>query len=682
MIPFLVCEFDKSTLSNLVKECFGSFFPEIFHKRQINYLYRYLSDLGAKTVLLEREYVDKDYLEDFSRYYVKCFSNAGHKCARLHFFSKKVSHGELEALLASPDAQAGRTELNQKYLGFIVIKPLPQTFIGKTCLKQYSRDDKSRKSKHCLARIYDVDLFGIKLQVESIAFQEQDKVVSACATTSIWSALHALKSQSIREIPACSEITTNAINHIDGSSNSFPNKELSNKQIMRALDVERLRYHAEPFLQSGTQSDFLQTVCCHIDSEIPLILGVDVYGIETNGTLKKVAGHAITILGYKSDIDDQTIYIHDDRLGPYARATFRQKEQLAPNDSTPNLASWGLVLQEKDDHGSWVEPTEFLVPCSLIIPAHRKIRLPALLAKNTCETIKSEYTRFLHDQGAQIGISYKLKLDEISKIRQSLIAEGNFPEGKIPEIIKRERIDFLTGSYARYQWVASFFLDDEPAFKILFDATDIPQGNVVSYILTDDETRAQAILELFRNMGKTVDGAIGSSTGEFFVSFLKYLTPQRTGFSEYLERMYGQLRAPKYLKPTELLNGRLKDNGSVKEFYEFSEESLEVTYPDRADGGSEPVRIWAIAEDGTLLIGEEFQNMGHPTITGFKPARIAGELKRTGAGWCINAKSGRYSGDYHNRDELLANVLKKFQSIFPMSRDSIAIEVQLETTAA
>ncbi|WP_234427663.1 hypothetical protein, partial [Vibrio anguillarum] len=76
-----------------------------------------------------------------------------------------------------------------------------------------------------------------------MAFQEQDKVVSACATTAIWSSLHAMHWKNVREIRSCSEITTNALNHINGSSNSFPNRELSNKQILRALDCEKLKHH-------------------------------------------------------------------------------------------------------------------------------------------------------------------------------------------------------------------------------------------------------------------------------------------------------------------------------------------------------------------------------------------------------------------------------------------------------
>ena len=91
MFSFLVCEFGKLTISNLVKESFGSEFPEILSKQQVDYVYRYLNDLGAKSVVLEAEYIDRDYLDDFAKFYVKRFNGRGHKCARLHAHSFMVS---------------------------------------------------------------------------------------------------------------------------------------------------------------------------------------------------------------------------------------------------------------------------------------------------------------------------------------------------------------------------------------------------------------------------------------------------------------------------------------------------------------------------------------------------------------------------------------------------------------
>jgi len=177
MVPYLVSQFSKPTLSNLVKECFGSDFPDVFNKPQVNVLFHYLKDLKAESVLLEREYQDKDYLEDFSRYYVKCFQNSGYKCARLHFFDTELDHTKLDHILMCGNKDPGYGALQKSYLGFIVIKPLPKTFIGKTCLKLYPELGNNSLGCKLLSRRYNINLFGIDLYVNSIAFQEQDKVV-------------------------------------------------------------------------------------------------------------------------------------------------------------------------------------------------------------------------------------------------------------------------------------------------------------------------------------------------------------------------------------------------------------------------------------------------------------------------------------------------------------------------
>ena len=69
MTPYLICKFEKQTLSNLIKECFDSKFPDVYNKIQIDYIYRYLKDIKCKSVLLEPVYIDKDYLEDYKQYY-------------------------------------------------------------------------------------------------------------------------------------------------------------------------------------------------------------------------------------------------------------------------------------------------------------------------------------------------------------------------------------------------------------------------------------------------------------------------------------------------------------------------------------------------------------------------------------------------------------------------------------
>jgi hypothetical protein len=383
MIPYLVSRFAKETMTNLVRECFGYQFPDILQKPQVGYIFNYLNEMKAKSVLLEFDYVDKDFLEDFTRYYAKRYGNDGHKCARMHFFANTIDHGCITSVLeGGADADLIVAQLQKSYLGFMVIKPLPKTFIGKTCLKVLPDVKVAGKEKQRLSRRYDVDLFGIKLSVDSIAFQEQDKVVAACATTAIWSAFHSLSWRSVRSIRSCSEITMSALNDRDGSSNSFPNSGLSSEQILRSIDAEGLRHHMES-ARDVERSRFFQTVVGHIDSQLPVIFVGDVFDISgrkekgkglPKSKLELKGSHAICILGYKTDQED-VLYVHDDRYGPYVRAKIVSMAEY--HFASEPQSKWALGIQKMDAAGTWCEPSELIIPEVLIVPTDKKTRLSA-----------------------------------------------------------------------------------------------------------------------------------------------------------------------------------------------------------------------------------------------------------------------------------------------------------------
>lgn len=694
MISFLVSKFEKQTLSNLVTECFGSDFPDILQKQQVSYIYNYLNTLDAQSVLLELNYLDKDYLEDFSRYYVKRFGNAGHQCARMHFFSKKVDHRHIDRILeAGEGTVAFAAELNEAYLGFMVIKPLPKTFIGKTCLKVMSDSHTiPNKKKKRLSRNYKVDLFGIELNVHSIAFQEQDKVVAACASTAIWSALHTLNWRDVRSIHSCSEITVNAINHIDGSSNSFPSKELTNKQILRSLDVEGLRHHSED-VEKLSQVGFLATVMGHIDSDLPLLVMGDVFAVREGNALESYgAGHAVCVVGYKVD-DEEVIYVHDDRLGPYARAKLVNLDayKMAPN----RREKWALGLQKMDETTEqWLEPHELIVPEFLAMPTDKKARLPFYYANFTSQFIKREFRELCSVLSPSLAdsaddLTFTVTLREIADIRQEVrkyVAPRVEVDPATGESFEVEALDFdqwqkdklklLTTSFARLQWQAQFFYKSQKAFKVFIDASDIPQGNAVSAVYVDNIALSAPILKVFKVHGNYSSN--DTTPGHFYASFLSKLRDSEPTLGDYLDETYGALRAPIKLKAQEFIGGKIYTNPTRQVLRDPSRLTLSQCHERFADPDVKYL-IWAIAADGALLIGEEIdvdidgtkEPCGHPCITKFRPARIAGELWKASDSWLLNPKSGRYSGDYEKVDTLLDNALFKFQSFFPRDQFSI-----------
>jgi len=673
MFPYLVCEFGKGTLSNLVKECFGTDFPDIIKKKQVNYIYNYLNDLEAKSVLLEAEYVDKDYLEDYSRYYVKCFTRYGERCARLHFFKEKITHSDFDSIFEDIDS-SNKDKITDSYLGFVVVKPIPKTFIGKTCLKVYESFFNEESSKALITQKYTVGLFGLKLHVDTVAFQEQDKVLSACATTAIWSALHGLKKNNIRDIPSSGEITLAAINHINNSSNSFPNDGLTNKQILRALDVERLRHHLiniETYDESNKDRIF-EIIKIYIDSKVPIILGADIYekqkyeneSNEDNQEyiINRLDGHAVTVLGYQDLDNEKVLYLHDDRIGPFARARIGRIKDFVPNiKSGAEKLDWCIALQEKNDDGEWLAVDQILIPDSLIIPTNKKVRIPAEYISNTCCSIIDEYELYID--------SFKEAGEDVSNLQSCLTCRVTLEElsGIRERVFNDERVinkrDVLTKSTARFLWSAKFCFKSELAFELLFDATDIPQGNIVSNIIIYDEVNFEASIGYFKGLINSGHPLPESKELNFLGAFISFLKPKEKDLFDYLDNEYGELRAPLYLKEAELADDQLQEQKNIKKHYGKIDHYLEDDFAHVHDDNDIHM-IWVISHDGALLIGEEEGNKGHPTLTGFKMARIAGELRRDTDGWYINSKSGRYSSDYENANDLLHNVKNKFYEVY------------------
>jgi len=121
------------------------------------------------------------------------------------------------------------------YLGFSVLRPLPESPIGRTVLATFSRDaDKGHKREFQTTRNYRVHLAGFELSVDGLAFQQQDQGVSACATTALWSAMHCVASKEGLPVSAPAEITEAASRYFLAAGRALPSEGLNVHQICEA----------------------------------------------------------------------------------------------------------------------------------------------------------------------------------------------------------------------------------------------------------------------------------------------------------------------------------------------------------------------------------------------------------------------------------------------------------------
>ncbi len=78
-------------------------------------------------------------------------------------------------------------DLDDAYIGFMTVRPIPSAPIGRTILRPYK--DKPTRSYIPSEGGHPVHILGFELQARELPFQQQEQAVGACATTALWSAM-------------------------------------------------------------------------------------------------------------------------------------------------------------------------------------------------------------------------------------------------------------------------------------------------------------------------------------------------------------------------------------------------------------------------------------------------------------------------------------------------------------
>lgn len=305
---------------------------------QVRYLGSYLAgaEMGAKTIMVEHPYVDRHFLEEYAYYYASTLRPPPPKATRFHFFRRGISNRQFTYLLrkaANGHFDDVSRELNKSYLGFSVIRPLPDAPIGRTVLATFNS-----VADRCYTlppHPYRVHLCGLKLNVSGVPFQQQEQAVGACATTAVWSALAQVMRHDGGRAPTPFAVTEAATLHWV-SDRVYPAASgLKDEQILEA--IRQFGYAPLHFDPIERTSSFMLAVKCYLRSGIPVILKIR-YPEET------YAAHAVAVVGFRNETavveyreanwtgvgirsnGMKRLYVHDDRLGPYARAEWREDE--------------------------------------------------------------------------------------------------------------------------------------------------------------------------------------------------------------------------------------------------------------------------------------------------------------------------------------------------------------------
>lgn len=449
---------------------------------QINYLTEYLEQLGAASLLVESHYMDRHFVEEISLYYSRCLLPKKNSCARIHVF-KPLGGGrllhepgifqEILGQAARGQWKAGNDELQASYLGFIVVRPLASVPIGRTVL---APPPELLEDPAFTTVSYTVHFLGFSLEIKGLAFQQQDRAVGACATTAVWTALQqSLKKEGGRP-PTPSAITEAAVRYSVPRGRPLPSTGLFIDQICEAL--RSFSFAPDVFEVKGSPEYFKLRLHAYLRSGIPVILGL----------AAGVSGHAVTAVGSRSvsprctyavaqeskilllnaeerpdvlempyklrlrNLDYDHLYIHDDRLGPYASA------RLFIEDDPDTGPGRQLKLALPWPDGS----TERLGVSLAAVPLYAKLRSAAHeLLESALDLFPTVYHRFTRP-GDELAVEFFFE-------RSGHYLTDLYRLGAAPDRLAQ----FLqTIALSRYVGVIRWFLNDRPFLDTLWDTTD------------------------------------------------------------------------------------------------------------------------------------------------------------------------------------------------------------------
>jgi hypothetical protein len=352
-----------------------------------------------QTIVVEKNYIDRNYLRDFQRYHLSCYQHYKKSCNRIHFFKNSIQDFNEKGIISVNTLQKHINDLQSAYVGFIVIRPLTRNFIGRTAIIPLEIQNQN-ETLHLIKNNNTAHLFGITFKIKTLLFLEQDRSVGACSPTSLWIALNGLRDKwELGEIPAVSELIEMNVNTYEYYNRSFPNM---------GLYVTQLEFLIKKF---GLEPDYIapkqfynpkQLLYAYLSADIPVMIeieycekinirtGKDESIINKDTELdeekftRKMISHMAVVSGYKiNNINEKTIvcdsetllsdnintlFIHDDRRGPYQEADLIKKTIIIDDVSEDNYILNYLMKSNSDSSGIWLLK-------GILIPSHSKIRV-------------------------------------------------------------------------------------------------------------------------------------------------------------------------------------------------------------------------------------------------------------------------------------------------------------------
>jgi hypothetical protein len=397
-------------------------------------------------VLLESDYIDADYRDEYSHFYSRVYRKLPSRCERLHFFAE---HGGEE-----------------RYLGYMVLRPV----LGRPICRTMLRPPEAVEPHVSCVASSSATPYGYPLRVRGFPYISQDSQFGTCSHAAIWMVGLYFHLRFRRRRFYMSDVIAAARRHQDEYP-AIPANGLTLRQVIAVLtdlDMAPLAY------KSGDLPghDGLTTIVCrYLNSGLPVVV------LAPGGA----SGHARVLIGYRRDDDGRLLFIlHDDQQQPYVETV----RLGTPPEYENGAAGTGEVpsgeLADTDaEHGPWD---------ALVIPMPGKIYLSGEAAEMTGRLVFDEAIDELeglaHLRGGLADGRLRLRsyVTEIAAYKQQLRARG------LPHEVVRWHVN-VSGSH----WLWVIELQDR---ELARRGPDCVLGEIALDATSDD----QATNPLFGNL--------------------------------------------------------------------------------------------------------------------------------------------------------------------------------------
>ncbi len=390
------------------------------------------------TLLVETEYVDKTYRDNYYTLYSTKLRPYYRNCVRISFFSPEFNE-DTEFTVDNID------EIKKAYLGFLVIRPLVECCIGRNVVSPLAKGAAYNNMAICKTTIPSTCM-GIKMQAEGFPHSSQDGEMMSCAETTVWAILEYFGNKYSDYRPAKPSDILSALKPFV-YERQLPSGGLSFEQISVALKSQGLS--SKVYEKSNPM--FKELFTCYIESGIPLAVCIQT----------KDYGHSVVCVGReKKDRDIINRKGMTKILDKHYFVWNKSIDNFVFNDD--NLPCYQMSLFEHPTECYGLEEWNAGEISHFIVPLHAKVYLDAELAIKASNYIAIK----------------KMNIPEKSVIRTFLASNRTYREYIVrnKDFSEKEKQAYLHIDMPKFVWVTEIsdrdsFLKGKVNALILLDAT-------------------------------------------------------------------------------------------------------------------------------------------------------------------------------------------------------------------